>query len=297
MFGTETAGKYFKLMKESITNSTTPEGIFQMLPGGGTPAALIGSATSMDEMSKWGNVPRSVQTSTLGKIKNNLLSQTITLFFNLGNDKSLGDVRLKGPYMITEKSTECGSLVPVANSGMYTEIPQSVLDYFAANNLEGTVKDLFDLANKVLGGEIINPAVSAGDVTSAIDAINVGFDECRILVKFTSTKPDVPKAASATYEVGKRTDTGETTEVVLTVYPNPFPTVVKFQLDMVYDSKVKVEIYSLNGALLKIIFNEELRQGDVRTAEFDASIYAHSAFLYKVVTNNGIKSGTVMKMK
>lgn len=300
MFGTETNGKYFKLMKESLTANTTPEGIFQMLPGGGTPAALIGAATSLDEMAKWGNVPRSVQAGSLGKIGNNLLSQTITLFFNLGNNKALGDIRLKGPYMITEKSAECGSLVPVPNSGLYTEIPQSVLDYFAANSLEGTVKDLLDLANLVLGGEIISPAVSPGDVTAAVDAINVGFDECRILVKFTSTKPDVPKAASATYEIGKRnTDglLGETTEVVLTVYPNPFRTTVRFQLDMVSDSKVRVEVYSQNGQLLKIIFNEELRQGDVRTAEFDASMYAHSAFLYKVVTNNTIRSGTVMKIR
>jgi hypothetical protein len=201
--------------------------------------------------------------------------------------------------MVTEKSTECGSLVPVANSGLYTEIPQSVLDYFTANGLEGTVKDLYNLANLILGGEIINPAVTADDVTTAVDAINVGFDECRILVKFTSTTPDVPKATSTTYEIGKRTDglTGETTEVILTVYPNPFKSIVKFQLDMVYDSKVKVEIYSQNGQLLKIIFNEELKQGDIRTAEFDASMYAHSAFMYKVVTNNTIRSGTIMKIK
>ncbi len=87
------------------------------------------------------------------------------------------------------------------------------------------------------------------------------------------------------------------TEVALTVYPNPFRTTVKFQLDMIADSRVKVEIYSMNGQLLKIIFNEALKQGDVRTTEFDAAMYAHSAFLYKVVTDHTIKSGTVMKIR
>ncbi len=300
MFGTETNGKYFKLMKESLSDDLTPSGIFQMLPGGGTPAPLIGSATSLDEMSRWGNVPRSVQAGSLGKIKNNLLSQTITLFFNLGNNMELGEIRLRGPYMITEKSIECGSLISVPNSGLYTEIPQSVLDYFTANNLDGTINDLYDLANLVLGGETIIPAVFPGDITAAVDAINTGFDECRILVRFASTKPDVPKATSETYEIGKSNNEGlsaDLTEVALTVYPNPFRTTVKFQLDMIADSRVKVEIYSMNGQLLKIIFNEALKQGDVRTTEFDAAMYAHSAFLYKVVTDHTIKSGTVMKIR
>jgi hypothetical protein len=300
LFGSLSNGKYFKLMSGSITASATPEGIFQMLPGGGTPAALIGEATSMDEMSLWGNVPRSVQAGSLGRIKNNLLSQAITLFFNIQNDGTLGSLRITGRYMVTLKSSECGSMIPVANSGSYTEIPQSVLDYFDANGLTGSVNDLYDLANKVLGGETINPEVSAGDVTMAVDAINVGFDECRILSEFTSDLPGVPRASSESYDFGKkRADVmmGELREAVLTVYPNPFRTTVRFQLEMISDSHVKVEIYNHAGALLKIIFSEDLKQGDIRTTEFDASMYAHSAFLYKVVTDSSMKSGTIVKVR
>jgi len=303
VFGTKNqdgTGKYFELMKNSISNTSESFGIFQMLPGGGEPAALIGPARSTDEISKWGNVPRSIKKATYGKIMNNLLSQNIVLFFNLNNDLTLGNVRLEDRYMITQESTDCSSNIPVPNTSTYVEIPQSVLDYFKVNNLQGTVNDLHVLANKVLGGITITPKISASDVSNAVDAINKGFDQCRILSGFSSDIPGfIPMAYSETGETefakNETVTNPEFCEVSITVYPNPFATVAKFEIVAIFDSHVTLEIYSHNGSLIKVLCNENLKQGDVRTVEFDATMYPHSSYIYKLMTNTTMRNGVLLK--
>ena len=294
-------GKYFELMKNSISNTSESYGIFQMLPGGGEPDALIGAAKSTDDISRWGNVPRSIKKATYGKILNNLLAQNIVLFFNMGNDLTLGGVKLEDRYMITQESIDCGSTIPVPNTSTYVEIPESVLDYFKINNLQGTVNDLYVLANKVLGGITITPKVSASDVNMAVDAINNGFDQCRILSGFSSDIPEfIPMAASSNVDnnEGIKNDTGaqpEFCEVDLTIYPNPFATVAKFEIVVVFDTRVTLEIYNHNGTLVKVLCNENLKQGDVRTIEFDATKYPHTSFVYKLMTNSTMKNGVLLK--
>jgi hypothetical protein len=54
----------------------------------------------------------------------------------------------------------------------------------------------------------------------------------------------------------------------------------------------------LNASPFKIvILDEDLRQGDVRTVEFDASRYLHTMFMYRVTANGRMESGTIMKTK
>lgn len=301
IFGDLSAGKYFELMSESISNTEENEGIFQMLPGAGTPAALIGPANSLDKIGRtagrWVNVPRSTYKPTMGMIMNNLLCQTITLFFNMENDESLGDFELSGRYLVTAKSTDCGSEYAVPNSSSYVEIPQSVLDYFKANGMTGTINELYVLANKLLGGFVVSPTVSLSAAAAAVDAVNRAFDGCRILIEFSSTVPGVPKASSVRDIGATISESKDFSEVTLTVSPNPFARVVKFEVEMVYDSHVRIDIFNHSGTLLKVILNEDLNQGDVRTVEFDATAYPHSAFLYRVTTDVTLLNGIIMKTK
>jgi hypothetical protein len=83
----------------------------------------------------------------------------------------------------------------------------------------------------------------------------------------------------------------------LKVYPNPFSTIVKFRVEIVYDTHVRLDIYSHNGSFIGTICDEDLKQGDVRIIEFDATRYPHTTFLYKLVTPYTMKSGTVMRIK
>jgi hypothetical protein len=46
-----------------------------------------------------------------------------------------------------------------------------------------------------------------------------------------------------------------------------------------------------------MILDENLNQGDVRTIEFDAIKYPHSAFLYRITTNSTMLNGTIIRAK
>ena len=294
-------GKYFMLFRKDITDGS----IFNMLPGGGTPASLQGIATYGNPPS-WNLVPLSTKESTKGKILNNLLSQTIVLWFNLRNDPGLGDLVIEDKFMITQKMSECGTNVPVKDSYVYTEIPVEVINYLKAHSEKVDVNSLLALANKVLCGEVNAREVSASKMNAAVDAINTGFDECRILVGFSSTQPDqsvIPHATSISEGNGEETGADnqnanrEFSDAFLKVYPNPFSTIVKFELNIIFDTHVRLEIYSHNGAYIGLICDEDLKQGDVRIIEFDASKYPHTTFLYKLTTPYSIMSGTVIRTR
>ncbi len=294
-------GKYFKLYYTDITQGN----IFKMLPGGGTPSALTGAAT-YSSPETWGFVPMSTQKNSAGKIQNNLLSQTMVLWFSVQNDPDLGNLVLKDRFMITQKAAECGSNVPLENSFWYTEIPLEVIDFLKAHYPAADVNNLLVLANDVLKGSINTRDLSPAKVATALDAINIGFDECRLLVGFAPAQPDalaIPPAISLIErtpdEIGADdlNTTREFSEANISVYPNPFSTIVKFRVEIVYDTHVRLDIYSHNGSFIGTICDEDLKQGDVRIIEFDATRYPHTTFLYKLVTPYTMKSGTVMRIK
>jgi uncharacterized repeat protein (TIGR01451 family) len=284
---------YFQLKYTDITKLS----IFKMLPGGGASAALTGKATYSDSKT-WGYVPIARKT---GVIMNSLLAQTITLWFNMQNDEGLNSLEILGRYIVTAESRECGSDNYLPGTEWYAEIPESVWNYFGG---AFTVYDLYTLANDVLGGVVGKTTIAPAYVTEAIDAINNAFDECRVLLRFESTQPFDALAAYPTSEsksdalvVDETLRMSEFSEVDLTVYPNPFAKVVRFEIEVIFDTHVDLDIYTHNGALLKRICNEDLKAGDVRIVEFDASLFPHATFLYKLSTNLSMKSGTIMRIK
>ena len=181
VFGNMGTGNWFKLTHEDITSNN----IFNMLPGGGTPSALTGSGTYNDQ-GTWGTVPLVSGGKKSGGIKNSLMAQTMTLYFNLGIDSGLGDWELLSEFH-TSASIECGSDEGVAMTETYN-ISLDVIDYLNNNNGGATVSTLLDLANDVLGGVVVD--IAPGAVSSAADAINNGFDECRILREYADSDGD-----------------------------------------------------------------------------------------------------------
>jgi len=77
-FGDKNTDKYFRLKLSDVQDDK----IFKMLPGGGPSNKLLGY-TAYGLMVTWNNVPLVDKGPRRGKIKNNLLSQTMTLYFNL----------------------------------------------------------------------------------------------------------------------------------------------------------------------------------------------------------------------
>lgn len=81
------------------------------------------------------------------------------------------------------------------------------------------------------------------------------------------------------------------------IYPNPFAELVKFEIGVLSDSHVKIEIFNQSGSLIKVILDENLLRGDLRTAEFDATGYLHSVYIYRITSNGSGRTGTIMKAK
>jgi hypothetical protein len=135
-------------------------------------------------------------------------------------------------------------------------------------------------------------------VEKAVFAINKGFEECRLLVEFTSTVPSVPKAsASNSILTPAMNNSNELSEITLLVYPNPFAQVAKFEIGALRDSHVRLEIFTHTGILLEVVMNEDLREGDVRTVQFDGTRYPHTSFLYRLTTSRTMINGTIMKTR
>jgi uncharacterized repeat protein (TIGR01451 family) len=270
--------KIFELFYADITNGS----IFNMLPGGGRSTALGGYATYSDP-GTWKYVPLSTKKKSLGTIENNLLAQTITLWFNLRNDYALGSLSIDDRYIITADGEACGSDIPVPDTKQYFKVPQSILDYFGGSF---TVNQLFELANEVLGGT--NKAVPAGDVTEAISTINEAFDECRVLIGFTDVIPFDEVTTSLTLK---------SASIELKIYPNPFTVYSTFEMKAVKDTRVRLDIFNNAGSLINVLCDEQMYEGDIKTVIVDGSGYMSGEYIYRVSTDDGALSGKIVKSR
>lgn len=85
------------------------------------------------------------------------------------------------------------------------------------------------MANLVLAGSVTS--VSASEVNGAVDAINRGFDECRIQVS-------IPIA------------TEMVTQRDFTIYPVPFISKFTILYNFDYESPVDIQVFDIRGNLL-----------------------------------------------
>jgi hypothetical protein len=286
--------------------------IRDILPGGGGASMLT---QKCDPVSK-----SCLSLSKQGRLNNGLLAQTITLGLNLRINEGLSSLPLEEGWLTTQKRQDCsegsGVVNPVCIDGSitvnpfrYYKIPEVVLCYLETTlDDKGfpkyglTVEGLFKLANNALGGLIPytvrtypmcgGKPLKLTDILSAVDMINNAFDECRVFVGYREKKFECPPQVTATAASRTKLD-----EVSLVVYPNPFETSTRFELTMNRDSHIRLEIFNNAGMPIEVILDEDLKQGDVRTVEFDASRYLHTMFMYRVTANGKIESGTIMKTK
>lgn len=246
-FGSVVTGNYFKLTSNDIFGhpNKCSNAIFKLLPGGGTANSLSGFST-YNTFSAWSdNNPLQAYGFYAGRINNVLLSQTITLFFNLSLSSELNDFEMQTNFS-TAATTFCGSNVPILSSIQEFEIHSSIINYLNANCGGATVKNLFILANKALGNENIGN-LSIAKINEAVDAINRGFDKCRI--KVNAQSQELLKTSPIELK---------TTDYVVSPIPfNDFIT-VKYLLED--NSNVNFQIYDYNGSLLFEIEDHEVYQ-------------------------------------
>jgi c-di-GMP-binding flagellar brake protein YcgR len=272
-FGSLATGNYFLLKLTDINRNHIPaqNNIFKMMPGGGTPRQLIGFAT-YDIFATWAdNDPLNASGKKKGKINNNLLSQTITLFFNLQMDNGLGSYELTNTFATVD--VECGTDTPIPDSTQIFNVSQNVIDYLEWNG-GATVSNLFILANKALGGENIG-SLSHSEVEQAVDAINKGFDTCRMQVP-------VP--------VEESVDLSDSLlKADFIVYPVPFKDYFTIQYQFRYQSDVEIQVFDARGVLLMTAHDKGATYGKEIRVNTTFNLAGRDAFYYvKVISRTGV---------
>jgi hypothetical protein len=160
------------------------------LPAAGTPSALPNNG---DQILPTAVLPLNGN----GRFANVLLGQTITLSLNVRLDPKLLNFALPPTFCTQGVLPGPDGLRGTADdvmsgSVLMFSIPNSVLSALANVGLgitNTTLKGLLELANRALAGQPTGGA-SLAEINAAVDAINRGFDECRVLVDCSNVIED-----------------------------------------------------------------------------------------------------------
>ena len=209
--------------------------------------------------------------------KNKLLTQTIALTLNVRLQPALGNLQLTGPYIITYAATACSSGVAVPNTQASFAIPPSVLTCLGINN---TVNNLITLANQTLGNAS-SCSATLQNIHDAVKAVNLAFDHCRILARFSATPLNGNN--------GAREDEGSEDDINLSMlysYPNPFSDYTNVEFTSEYDAYVTVEVFNAIGQKVTSLFKGDVKAGHKNTFLFDSQKYAEGMYIVRVGSNS-----------
>jgi hypothetical protein len=283
VFGNIPNRRFFTLLSSDISSGA----IYRMLPGGGSPNVLGMDNTlpydgaNYSDVSTWKLVPIQQNGPQIGRIKNSLLAQTITLWFNLRSNTNLGAISLTDDTLITRATSSCGSNSPVGDSLKFG-LPHSIVIYLNnANGYAATVNGLFQLANDVLGG--VNTAVSPSDVQKAVDMINNAFDKCRILVGTTPYSSPLLTTAHVS----------KINELSVLAYPNPYTSRFTLSIISPVSGNARIEFFTSNGS--KLYEMKTIVPAKLSTSVTYTGPVQFGAMLYKVSIDKYHATGIVIK--
>ena len=257
----------------SVTVPATNEGatkLNQTMPGGNTPNALpVGNCTITS-----GCFVSPTYLTQQGRINNILLSQTITLGLNARWESGkLLLFSIKSGYLTTQKLKGCfPNAVPAETCDIFSKLMnQNVVTYLGAN---GTVADLLQLANDVLGGTKtpgVNGVPSYSDVNEAVSTINEAFDEGRRFLNYYDTKQTceslfppaaLPTGVTTTTVVSASRESVDA--VTVSAYPNPFSDNINFEVETKQSGQGTLEVYNMTGQKVKTVFSGYMNAGRQR---------------------------------
>jgi hypothetical protein len=310
-FGDFVRGQYWRIFKSDIDNptvATRDENIFRMLPGGGKAAAIkaplegFTAIMTYDNKDSWIYVPldnkKNGLANTAGKIRNGLLAQTMTLYFNLQNSSVLGAVEIKAYGFITQK-VDCGTKVAMDLPQTFN-LPTKVVDYLNAGHADypNTVFGLYKLANAYLGG-LTPGGLDPESVAGAVDKINNAFDECRIITGYVGELPTVAPITRVTTDAPAANANASNAAVnglKVSAYPNPFVDRVKFVISSEVSGNAQMEILDVQGRIIARPYNGYIYAGRSQTVEVMLRNASSEQLIYRLRVGNNTASGKLMRV-
>jgi hypothetical protein len=245
VFGRQDLNRYW-VVRLTDVNQGAGSNIFKMLPGGGPSKVFeLDNVAGVPEYSNnpsWPVVPLQPNGPQAGKIRNQLFSQTLTLYFNttiigvFGN--TLADVKLDGSLAVIAPRN-CGSSDP-AGPGTPTQlVSPAISSYLATHGYATTVGGLLQLANDALGGVNVSP-LTLSQIQEAVDNINNAFDGCKILTGY------VP-ANGGSGRVVTSNSTSSERSLMVTAFPNPYQDNFSLQINSPVTGQASIGFYTIDG--------------------------------------------------
>ena len=210
--------------------------------------------------------------------------------FNLtyGSANILGNIPIAGTYTVAEPSS-CGSSTPTGTTSQFS-LPADVVAYLGnpANGYSNTVAGLFQLANDALGG--VNVGVSLNSIQAAVEAINSGFDECKILVGLSSS------TSSGVNTVVNNTPTTTTVDddLKVTAFPNPFENdFFNLRINAPVTGQARVELFTIDGQKVTEVKRNIIADRD-EVVRFTLPNNTKTRLVYKVTIDRFTSRGIVL---
>jgi hypothetical protein len=235
----------------------------------------------------WSVVPLQPNGPKTGAINNQLFAQTLTLYFNMKYGTGvLGSISMAYSYIVAEPAS-CGSNTPVGELDTFA-MPADVVAYLgnAANGYPNTIAGLFQLANDALGG--VNVGVSLNSIQSAVEAVNSGFDECKILVGMITTAP----SGRPVEYVQSTTSVEDDLKVV--VYPNPYESdYFNLRINAPVTGEATIELFTIDGLRITYVKRNVVAEKDEVVRFTIPGIYK-TRLVYKVSIDKYTAKGIVL---
>ena len=292
VFGNVANKRFFTLFRTDITNGN----IFKMFPGGSSPKAIDidnkppFDGAYYDDQSTWSLVPIQPNGPQKGKIRNILLSQTITLWFNIQNSSNLGSISLVNDTLVTRETESCGSNNPAGTATKFG-LPHNVIVYLnGGNGYAATVDGLFQLANDVLGGVVTN--LSASSVNDAVDVINNAFDECRVLVGTIPYNNNLTKTTRLIVDTRVK-EVAPPNTLKAIAYPNPYKDHFQLAVTSPVGGLANIEFFTMNGQKIHEI-NKPVAANSTTIIPYKGPL-RFATLAYKVTVGKNIVTGIVLK--
>ncbi len=309
VFGLTSTNRYFTLKGSDVSNGS----VFRMLPGGKMLVPLQPGGSTFSAPATWGRVPISKHKNLYGTINNGLLSQTITLYFNMGwnsrridYDKfTLSTVRLR-MIMTAIPSSDCRFTKHKYAGKEHAIISPRLITYLDKNYSGGaTVGNLFDLANRMLGGDPalvtfgrkgtpIYKGVTAFEVAFAVGAINNLFEDCGTYLAMPKPCRTEIVDVQAKESGGELANADATDNNTIDAYPNPFSDQVTIVFSAPVDTWAVLQIFGSDGSMVATLFKGPLKANDLKQVTFRPSRSSSGFYTYKLSVGKVVKVGKLL---
>ena len=263
--------------------------IIDLLPGGGTSARISGVNTCSNHPG--------IQICS-GKIKNDLLAQSITLALNMRLSANLSNMILDSPTLEVASSDGCLGYPQQAPNPYHPLAGTIVTNSFNASvfsllqSIYGTstpsVANLLDLANKALGNYTTVPPIPCNmlaPINDAVTMINEQFDGCNWGTFQGNGSMTRPVNINFDQQFASDTDA----RIDLLVVPNPLVTNGEIRFSVSKDTRATLDLYNYMGVKLSTLYDYRVTADDVNTYSFDGAGLGAGVYLVSLRTEYGSK--------